>query len=242
MSTGHIWICHRSRLFGECLATALNVESPPRSSILAPGLLESLEASTAEERRDGLLILDASLIDDIPVDVLTGIRGAGGWKILVMVGDALVPQMRLLARFSCHGWLFEGTRLVDLEAAIIAVQSGHAFCSSELATAIIAQVGDVEAEWPHSGQLNESRLTAREHQILELISTEKLCNKQIARRLGVSLYTVKNHVHNLIQKLGVDDRHEAAQVVHRRHALVRTDREGGHPRGLTDGAAVSRPK
>lgn len=56
-------------------------------------------------------------------------------------------------------------------------------------------------------------LTPRERQILLLIRDEDLGNKQIARRLHLSLYTVKNHVHNIIKKLGAADRREAARTM-----------------------------
>ena len=43
-----------------------------------------------------------------------------------------------------------------------------------------------------------------------------LSNKQIAGILGISLHTVKNHVHNALSKLGVENRHEAADVLNGR--------------------------
>jgi DNA-binding NarL/FixJ family response regulator len=55
-------------------------------------------------------------------------------------------------------------------------------------------------------------LTIREREILDLID-EGLSNKQIAQRLCIEVPTVKNHVHNLLEKLGVQSRHEAAALV-----------------------------
>lgn len=54
-------------------------------------------------------------------------------------------------------------------------------------------------------------LTAREMEILELIDLG-LTNQQIATRLSLALHTVKNHVHNLLTKLGVGTRAEAASM------------------------------
>jgi DNA-binding NarL/FixJ family response regulator len=50
-----------------------------------------------------------------------------------------------------------------------------------------------------------SSLTAREAEILRLIA-EGLSNKEIAQQLYLSLYTVKNHVHNILEKLPVNNR------------------------------------
>jgi DNA-binding NarL/FixJ family response regulator len=60
-------------------------------------------------------------------------------------------------------------------------------------------------------------LTAREHEIMELVE-QGLSNKEIASALRIELPTVKNHVHNILEKLRVTRRGEAA-------AKLRTDGE-----------------
>jgi len=61
-------------------------------------------------------------------------------------------------------------------------------------------------------------LTPRELEIVHLIA-ERLSNKEIAKRLCVSLYTVKNHVHNIVEKLQVKNRFEAVEYAHQRRWL-----------------------
>jgi two-component system NarL family response regulator len=58
-------------------------------------------------------------------------------------------------------------------------------------------------------------LTPREHEVLTLI-VRGYGNKQIAHELGIAEYTVKNHVKNILDKLGVQDRTEAATAALRR--------------------------
>jgi DNA-binding NarL/FixJ family response regulator len=53
------------------------------------------------------------------------------------------------------------------------------------------------------------RLTPREREILRLLE-EGLANKEIAQRLGIEVATVKNHVHNILEKCQVHRRGEAA--------------------------------
>ena len=55
----------------------------------------------------------------------------------------------------------------------------------------------------------EHRLTLREQEIFRLIQ-DGLSNKEIAERLSIAPHTVKNHVHHLLEKLKVRNRHEAA--------------------------------
>jgi DNA-binding NarL/FixJ family response regulator len=66
-----------------------------------------------------------------------------------------------------------------------------------------------------SNRANEqarARLTRREREVIELIDAG-LSNKQIAQRLSIELATVKNHVHNILGKLDVGRRSEAAATV-----------------------------
>jgi DNA-binding NarL/FixJ family response regulator len=75
-------------------------------------------------------------------------------------------------------------------------------------------------------------LTRREREIVRLIDQD-LSNKEIACHLGVEVATVKNHVHNLLEKLGVHRRTEAARLFARLLAAHRicVD-QGGTPRPL----------
>lgn len=65
-------------------------------------------------------------------------------------------------------------------------------------------------------------LTARELEIVALIDAG-LSNKEIAARLHIQLTTVKNHVHNILEKLAVRRRTEAVATVRRHRMLPNTD-------------------
>lgn len=62
------------------------------------------------------------------------------------------------------------------------------------------------------------RLSPRELEIMELVAAG-MGNRQIAGELSIELSTVKNHVHNIFEKLGVNDRVSAAHRL-RRHGLI----------------------
>jgi two-component system nitrate/nitrite response regulator NarL len=70
----------------------------------------------------------------------------------------------------------------------------------------------------------DGHLTMREGEILRMIAYQNLSNKQIARELRLSIYTVKNHVHSIIEKLGTEDRMAAARHAVRRGLLIRSSR------------------
>ena len=84
----------------------------------------------------------------------------------------------------------------ELLKAIRAVNEGHTYLPAAVAASLAAQ-------------LPRPDLSAREVQVLELI-VRGLANKQIAYTLNIAEHTVKNHVKNILSKLGVQDRTQAA--------------------------------
>ena len=82
----------------------------------------------------------------------------------------------------------------ELLKAIRAVHAGERYLPSAIAAALSSQLPD---------------LTTREIQVLHLI-VQGLANKQIAFNLSIAEHTVKNHVKNILSKLGVQDRTQAA--------------------------------
>ncbi|HUB32959.1 MAG TPA: response regulator transcription factor [Bryobacteraceae bacterium] len=84
----------------------------------------------------------------------------------------------------------------ELLKAIRAVHAGQSYLPTAVAAALAAQMPRPD-------------LSAREVQVLELI-VRGLANKQIAYSLNIAEHTVKNHVKNILSKLGVQDRTQAA--------------------------------
>jgi two-component system nitrate/nitrite response regulator NarL len=221
MPQPHIGLCHRNVLFSECLGAALDNSGVVQCSVFPPEMLASFVNSLSKVVTIQLVILDVSLSDDLADRVASEIhRYHPECKLLLMVAAPAVDRMFDLARFGGQGCLFEEVPLANVRTAIETVLAGRPYCSPELANALMAQMGQVNRNNTWSKHIDDVQLTVREREVLELIAWENLGNKQIARRLSVSLYTVKNHVHNIIEKLGVADRHEAVQFARKRKMLL----------------------
>jgi pimeloyl-ACP methyl ester carboxylesterase/DNA-binding CsgD family transcriptional regulator len=98
-----------------------------------------------------------------------------------------------------------GTALVSRPAADLS--TSHSFHSHGPVRVGGRQVEVLELD--QAGRRSAAQLTPREQRVLDLLA-EGLANKQIARRLGISDKTVKNHVTAVLAKLGVADRTSAA--------------------------------
>lgn len=119
------------------------------------------------------------------------------------------------AEAGAAGYVPREATLDDLVRAIRAAERGEARCSPRVAAGLFRRL----ARWGRSDPGAEPdgaaiRLTRREREIAGLIELG-LSNKEIAVRLGIELATVKNHVHNLLEKLRVHRRGEAAARLRR---------------------------
>jgi DNA-binding NarL/FixJ family response regulator len=106
--------------------------------------------------------------------------------------DKLLPAVRSGAA----GYLLKDVQPQELVAAIRTVHDGGALLHPRVASRLLQEV-------------TSDPLTPREREVLSLIG-RGMANKAIARELGLSEKTVKAHVSNILAKLGVTDRTQAA--------------------------------
>ncbi|HYH78826.1 MAG TPA: response regulator transcription factor [Longimicrobium sp.] len=120
------------------------------------------------------------------------------------------------------GWVGRDGSLDDLVRAVLSAARGELVCSARVAALLSRRV----AALTHNGRGASPpvQLTPRESEIAMLI-TRGLSNKHIARTLSVQLATVKNHVHNILEKLNVNTRGEAGAL------LRETELQESGPRG-----------
>jgi DNA-binding NarL/FixJ family response regulator len=100
------------------------------------------------------------------------------------------------------GYLLKDAEPAEIHAAIQAASRGEAPLAPKAAAALLQARNDRTA-------VGDVELTPREREVLELVIAGH-ANKQIARRLGISEKTVKGHLTNLFQRIGVADRTQAA--------------------------------
>jgi RNA polymerase sigma factor (sigma-70 family) len=109
------------------------------------------------------------------------------------------------------GYVLEDVSVDNLLDHIRAAHDDQAIVSPEIAAALMNQISEL-AYVSAQDQLDVtavSELTNREREVLNLIG-DGLTNQQIADRLYIEVGTVKNHVHNLLKKLEVSNREDAA--------------------------------
>ncbi|MEJ2266342.1 MAG: response regulator transcription factor [Anaerolineales bacterium] len=171
------------------------------------------EASTGEEAialtnqwRPDIVLMDITMpsINGIEATrhVLEQNPETGVLIVTMLDDDSLVPAMRAGAR----GYLLKGADGEETLRAIRAVAHGEAIFSPSIAERLAELVKSSDPEGVESPF---PELTPRELEVLTLIS-QGMTNAEIAGRLSLSLKTVRNHVSNILNKLQVSDRLQAA--------------------------------
>lgn len=126
--------------------------------------------------------------------------------VAVAVGE-LDTDVIACAEAGICGYIARDGSVEDVVRAVTCALAGEVLCSPRLAALLFNRLASLSSS--HPGELSGLTLTLRERQIAELV-TRGLPNKEIARRLRLGYPTVKNHVHNILQKLNLQRRGEIA--------------------------------
>ena len=180
--------------------------------LTAHGLDVVATASTGRDAVDVTRMLRPDVVlMDINMPGLNGIAATRGvisvWPearvvMLTVSGDGSDVLEAMLA--GATGYLVKGTSPEALVAGIRAAAAGDALLSAGLATKLLALVSPAPAA-ARDGQV----LSERELEVLRLLASGK-ANADIARALFLSPHTVRNHISNILSKLQIANRTEAA--------------------------------
>jgi DNA-binding NarL/FixJ family response regulator len=139
-------------------------------------------------------------------------------RVLVLTSFADDDTVLPAVRAGAAGYLLKDVQPPELVGAIRTVHAGEALLAPAVATMLVEQLA---AEDGDGGAARDEHLTPREREVLALLARGR-ANKVIARDLGVSERTVKTHVSNILAKLNLTDRTQAA-VYAVRHGIVPKD-------------------
>lgn len=160
----------------------------------------------ARELEPDVVVMDLHMPNRNGIDATKDIVDAGlpsAVLVLTMLEDeeSLVAALRAGAR----GYVVKGAERDDIARALDAVSRGQAFLGAEVAERALARLSGAPQAVPFAD------LTDREREILDLVA-RGLTNAAIAERLVLSPKTVRNHVSNVLAKIGAEDRAAAVAL------------------------------
>jgi two-component system nitrate/nitrite response regulator NarL len=139
-------------------------------------------------------------------------RRAPGIKVVAFAVNEVDYELVTIAEAGIDGYVARDGSVNDVVVAIQSAVRGEVSCSPRVAALLFERLATL-SEATRGVQVKPV-LTRREREIAELIA-EGRSNKEIARSLRISSATVKNHVHNVLEKLQIRRRGEAAARLRR---------------------------
>lgn len=198
------------RLLREALARALR----KRTDIFVVGespVLPDVVSLVAQSRAD-VLLMDALSGPSANLQLLNEVQRLYPCAKVLLIGMEEDERTFLDAvQSGVAGYLFKDASAMEVVAAIRAIAAGEAVCPSRLCMTLFKAVVRRKAPIPTANLKTVQRLTRREEELVPLIA-QGLTNREIASHLNLSEQTIKNHVHRMLRKIGVDDRHEVVEA------------------------------
>ena len=206
----NILLVNEIRLIGNVIAAALEDEPDIQVVGRATSIDDALQI--VKEKDIDVALISTRLPQQGALKLTAAItRMAPETKVLAL---GLAEEKKRVLRYveaGVTGYILKDDSLDDLIDTVRAAMQGKVFVSPKIAAAMMERLSDLAQMFSdiENSVLDDVGLTPREFEVLELIG-QGMTNQQIADQLFIEVGTVKNHVHNILDKLNVTSRGEAA--------------------------------
>ncbi len=199
-------------LFREGLISLISRQ--PDMSVVGEGgsVQEAIELSRSLQPE--IILLDFSLPDGTGLDAAEVIlRERPETRIIFLTIHDDDERLLSAIRLGAKGFLMKNIPVARLLAALRGVQRGEAALSREMTARLMDAFSQISPPSTPVPEAPFSVLTPRELEVLQELAKDAT-NHQIADRLFISENTVRNHVHNILEKLRISNRREAISLAH----------------------------
>ena len=199
----HVLIADDQTLFRSGLAQLLS--AAPRIHIAGEASDGAEALRLAHRLKPDVVLMDLRMPNMDGVEATRRIvKDLPETRVLILSTFDTESYVMQALKSGAHGYVLKDSSPQSIAAAVVSVYEGEHVTSASVA----ARVRDL-ATGAQQTKSQIDGLTAREVEILRLIA-EGIPNKQIAKQLGISEKTARNHISNMYEKLGIYDR---AQIV-----------------------------
>ena len=201
-----------NRLLREGIAKMLNAEADMKV-VSSSGNGDAFE--TASKLSPDVVLLDLGLQDQDSLQVVELVKQRfPDTHVIVM---DLVPAHAEVAEFvraGVAGFILKDATLHDFLHTIRSVAQGTKILPPLMTSSLFSQIVEHALQGGQMKKLISAiKMTSREQDVIQNIAAGK-SNKEIASELNIAVYTVKSHVHNILEKLALHTRLELATFAH----------------------------
>jgi two-component system nitrate/nitrite response regulator NarL len=217
-SPARVMIVNAHRLFAEAISLTLQSQG---LHVLGVATSSDDALSWTGSHSPDVVLLDAAMSDGYALELGRRIIAAVPDTKIVLLGTSNNSEsVRDAMRAGFHGYVTKDTQLSDLVVAIEAAMAGNMMVPHNLASA----AAGARTPEQRDAVMLAKHLTTREKDILRLL-TQGRSGEEIAQHLSISRNTVRTHIQNILTKLQVHSRLEAAAfaVTHRLVDVVSID-------------------
>ena len=164
----------------------------------------------ARKLKPHIVLIDLGLRNESGLRIVAGLTAET--PLTKVIGMGLIPSQQDIIEFvkaGAMGFVLKDAPVDDLLNTIRAVAGGTRILPPTLTGSLFSHVVNLAIQRGKGKIPDAVRMTKREREIVVLIA-EGLSNKDIAQRLNLSTYTIKSHVHNILEKMALHSRLEIA--------------------------------
>jgi DNA-binding NarL/FixJ family response regulator len=210
-----VFIVDDNRLFREGLVFML----AEREDIVVAGTAANgrMALDQIKDLQPQVALIDIGMPGNDGIEVTRALRqNFPEVKVIILGMPDLTDEIMSCIEAGAVGYVPKETSFDNLVETIRAANRGESFCSPRMAASLFSRIAELAGERMPRSSIT---LTPREVEIIGTIAIG-LSNKEIAQRLSIEVQTVKNHVHNILDKLQLHNRLEAVQYARQKKLLV----------------------
>lgn len=208
-----ILLIEDNRLLREGIS-ALIKKQPDMNVVTTVGNGENILA-LIDKQKPNIVLLDLGLRSQNSLHIVKLVKkDFPVVKIIVMDLIPLQADVFEFVQAGVSGFMLKDISVAEFLKTIRSVDEGTQVLPPHLTGSLFSQIVEHAINGLTPAKLNESiTMTKRERQVIALIADGNT-NKEIAQKLHLSTYTIKSHVHNILEKLALNTRVQIAKHAH----------------------------
>ncbi len=209
METIKVLIVDDHALFRRGIAAVLSSQENLEVIGEAADGLEAIEK--AKELSPEVILMDLNMPNCSGLEAIQALQAERpNIKVLVLTVSEMETDLFASVKYGARGYLLKKAEPEDLVNAIAGIAQGGVIISPLMATKLLTEFKDLSSGIERKpAEDEESKLTPREGEVLQLVA-QGATNKEIADSLFISENTVKTHLQNIMEKLHLANRSQAA--------------------------------
>ena len=208
MAKIRILLIEDNRILREGITAMLNGHGDVTIAAVSDGKSNALAKARAVKPQ--LLLMDLGLESQSSLDAVRAVKRE--FPAIKIIGMGLAPAQSDILEFvqaGAEGFILKNATVEDVIKTIRAVANGETVLPPPMTGSLFSQVAEHALLRGKRNIRGAIRMTEREKEVIALI-VDGGSNKQIANKLNIATFTVKSHVHNILEKLALHSRLEIA--------------------------------